>query len=100
MDWVMIAGYTAAFCSTASFVPQAWQIIKTRDTTSISASTYALTCAGFALWLVYGLAKSEWPLVLTNAVCLMLSAFILSMKMMPKHKKNEVADVLDPDVQS
>ncbi|MCO5066482.1 MAG: SemiSWEET family transporter [Rhizobiaceae bacterium] len=70
-----------------SFTPQAWKIIKTRDTSSISAPMYALTVLGFALWLAFGLLKAEWPIIITNGVCLILSAFILLMTVLPESRK-------------
>jgi MtN3 and saliva related transmembrane protein len=53
---------------------------------------------GFSLWFAYGLLLGEWPLILTNGLCLLLSGFILVMKLLPRHKRNEVADALDPSV--
>jgi MtN3 and saliva related transmembrane protein len=79
-----------------SFAPQAWKIIRTRDTGSISAPMYALTVSGFALWLTFGLMKDEWPIIITNGVCLILSAFILMMTVLPRDKKEAVADAIDP----
>jgi MtN3 and saliva related transmembrane protein len=96
LDLVTIIGYLAALCSTTSFAPQAWRIIKTRDTSAISSRMYMITVTGFALWLAYGLMKGEWPLILTNGICLGLSAFILAMKLLPQRKKEAVADALDP----
>jgi MtN3 and saliva related transmembrane protein len=96
LDLVTVIGYLAALCSTTSFAPQAWRIIRTRDTSAISSKMYLITVVGFALWLVYGLMKAEWPLILTNGICLGLSAFILVMKLLPQPKKEEVADALDP----
>lgn len=29
----------------------------------------------FSLWLAFGVMKGEWPITITNAVCLVLSAF-------------------------
>lgn len=96
METVTLVGYLAALCSMSSFTPQAWKIIKTRDTGSISAPMYAITVLGFAFWLMFGIMKSEWPIVITNGVCLVLSAFILVMTVLPREKKDAVADVLDP----
>lgn len=96
MDLVTVIGYLAALCSTTSFAPQGWRIIKTRDTSAISMRMYLITVVGFALWLAYGLMKGEWPLILTNSICLTLSAFILAMKLLPQRKKEAVADALDP----
>lgn len=82
MDFFIITiGVLAALCSTISFVPQAWKIIQTRDTDSISAGMYALTVTGFALWLAYGIFKQEWPLIVPNAICLCLASFILYRKL-------------------
>lgn len=98
LDLVTIIGSLAALCSTTSFAPQAWRIIKTRDTSAISSRMYMITVVGFALWLAYGLLKSEWPLIVTNSICLGLSAFILTMKLLPQAKRDAVADTLDPSV--
>ena len=97
MDTVTVVGYLAAICSMTSFTPQAWKIIKTRDTSSISAPMYAVTVVGFALWLAFGLMKGEWPITITNAVCLVLSAFILLMTVLPRKPKEAIADVFDPE---
>lgn len=96
MSLVTLIGSAAAICSTASFVPQAWKIIRTRDTSALSARMYAVTVTGFSLWLAYGILLGEWPLIVTNAVCLGMSAFILAMRILPQRKKEAVADLLDP----
>jgi MtN3 and saliva related transmembrane protein len=57
---------------------------------------YAITVAGFALWLIYGIAISEWPLIVTNSICFTLAAFILVMKLLPQKGKDAVADLIDP----
>jgi len=81
----------------ASFVPQAWKIIRSRETKDISVGTYFLTVAAFALWLGYGVLQRQWPLVVSNSVCFTLSAFILAMTMLPQTKKDKVADTLMGD---
>ena len=42
----LIIGALAAIASTGSFAPQAWKIIKTRETKDISTGMYGLTVAG------------------------------------------------------
>ena len=96
LDIVTIVGALAALCSTTSFAPQAWKIIKSRDTGGISTRMYLVTVVGFALWLAYGIMKGEWPLIVTNGICLALSGFILTMTLLPRRKKEAVADALDP----
>jgi MtN3 and saliva related transmembrane protein len=89
-------GYLAAACSTLSFAPQAWKIIRSRQTRDISLGMYLLTVAGFALWLGYGIALRQWPLVISNGICLGLAGFILAMKLLPAGKRNAAADAVDP----
>jgi len=91
-----VIGTLAATASTASFAPQAWKIVKSRHTADISAGMYVLTVAGFTLWTAYGVMLGAWPLIVSNAICLTLSGFILTMKLLPRRKKEQVADALDP----
>ena len=94
MDLTTAVGAAATLASTTSFAPQAWKVIRTRDTEAISARMYAITVVGFALWLGYGVLLGQWPLILTNAVCLGLSSFILAMKLLPARRREAVADAV------
>ena len=77
---VVVVGVAAALFSIASFVPQAWKIWKTRETNGLSTKMWIFNTTAFALWTVYGIALGKWPLIATNAICLVLAAFILTMK--------------------
>ena len=96
MPIVTIIGTLAAICSTISFVPQAWKIIQTRETKDISTGMYLFTVTGFAAWTTYGILLGQWPLIAANSICLLLSAFILTMKLLPRSKKEKVADAIEP----
>jgi MtN3 and saliva related transmembrane protein len=95
-DMTTIVGSGAALLSTISFMPQAIKIIRTRDTESISIGMYAVTVLGFILWTTYGAMLSKWPIIGSNGICLLLSAFILMMKLLPKPEKEKVAEALAP----
>lgn len=88
---VIVLGYLAATASMASFVPQALKIIRSRHTNDISVGMYSLTVSAFALWLVFGVLQKQWPLVVSNGVCFILSGFILVMTLLPRRKKNKMA---------
>ncbi|MFL6690132.1 MAG: SemiSWEET family sugar transporter [Alphaproteobacteria bacterium] len=92
---VTIVGSIAALCSMVSFTPQAWKIIRTRETKDISAGMYSLTVSAFAFWCLYGALLREWPLIVSNGVCLALSGFILAMTLLPQRKKEAVADAIE-----
>lgn len=97
MTIVTVIGSLAALASTVSFAPQAWKIVRTRDTAAISAKMYAVTVVGFALWTSYGLMLMQWPIIVTNSICFLLSGFILAMKLLPRRERDKVADAIDPD---
>jgi MtN3 and saliva related transmembrane protein len=82
-DWL---GYVAASLTTASFLPQAWLTFRTRDVSGISLGMYACFTVGIALWLAYGVLIGEWPIIVANAVTLLLAACILAMKLALKRR--------------
>ena len=75
-----LIGYIAATLTTASFVPQVMQTFKTKDVSGISLWMYSAFTIGIAMWLVYGVLISAWPIVIANAVTLTLTGAILWMK--------------------
>ena len=77
-----LLGYAAASLTTFSFVPQAWHTIRTRDVSGISLAMHTVFTLGIALWLVYGVLIKAWPVVIANVVTLVLSAGILTMKVL------------------
>ncbi|MCC7266832.1 MAG: SemiSWEET family sugar transporter [Caulobacteraceae bacterium] len=78
-------GTGAALCSMASFTPQLVKIWRERDASSVSLRMYVVTVTGFCLWVAYGVLSKSWPIVVANAVCLMLSAAILVLKWRFEH---------------
>jgi MtN3 and saliva related transmembrane protein len=84
MDWVKITGLIAAFCTTIAFLPQAIQIIKTKDTSSISAAMYSIFTLGTLMWLLYGIYTRNTPIILANGVTCILAIIILVYKLRSK----------------
>jgi MtN3 and saliva related transmembrane protein len=64
------------------FLPQAIQIIRTKDTSSISAAMYIVFTVGTALWLVFGIYTKNTPVILANAVTSVFAAIILYYKLL------------------
>lgn len=81
MQFSELIGYVAAILTTASFVPQALHTFQTKDVRGISLGMYSAFTLGVALWLVYGVLLSAWPIVIANAITLALAASILVMKL-------------------
>ncbi len=80
MNLETILGYIAATLTTFSFLPQAIRIYKTKNTSAISVWMYSIFSAGVFLWLIYGCLIQAWPVVFANGITLLLSLWILWMK--------------------
>ncbi|MBI1402503.1 MAG: hypothetical protein GC147_04755 [Porphyrobacter sp.] len=97
IDWTSVAGTIGACASVASFTPQAWKIIRSRSTEGLSLGMFALTTLAFAAWTTFGLLKTEWALIVPNAICLGFALFIMVMIALPGRETEEVAETLDPE---
>jgi len=80
MDYVETIGIVAAILTTASFLPQAIKVIKTKETKDLSLSMYSMFFLGVVLWLTYGILIMNIPVIIANAVTFVLSGIILMMK--------------------
>jgi MtN3 and saliva related transmembrane protein len=85
LDWL---GLIATCFTTSSFVPQVWRTWRTRDVSGISLASYAVITAGLALWLIYGLLRGDLPLIVANAVMVVLTAAITFMKIVYGNKRS------------
>jgi len=73
-------GFVAAFLTTAAFVPQLLRVLKLRSAREISLGTFLMYSLGVFLWLVYGLYIGSKPVIASNAIALVLSVAILTLK--------------------
>jgi MtN3 and saliva related transmembrane protein len=74
-------GLLAALLTTAAFLPQVLHTLATRDTRGISLPMYVIFVTGVLLWLIYGLLTGDLPLILANAITLLLAGAILYLKL-------------------
>ena len=74
-------GFFAAFCTTFAFLPQAIKVYKSKSTKDISLYMFLIFTIGVLSWLIYGIIINDWPVILANAVTLVLSFFILVYKL-------------------
>jgi MtN3 and saliva related transmembrane protein len=87
-----LLGYCAASLTTLSFLPQALLTLRTRNVAGISLGMYSAFTLGVALWLVYGLVLGQWPIVVANALTLLLASVILVMKVTVERQRRRQTD--------
>jgi len=65
-------------------VLKAWR----EGTESISQRMYMVTVSAFTLWTLYGFVIGSWPVVVFNALSLVLSGTILALKLRGRREGN------------
>ena len=70
-------GLTAASLSVVCFIPQAVQIYQGQDTADLSIASFVALFASALLWMAYGVARADWPLMLTNVIQLFTVLYII-----------------------
>ena len=80
MEAIDLVGYVAAMLTTAAFVPQVVRVWQSKSTTDLSMQTLISFIAGVSMWLIYGLLVTSAPIIVANAVTLVLNLIILRFK--------------------
>ena len=73
-------GYAAAMLTTFAFIPQVVKSWRSRSTGDLSSTMLVVFTAGIVLWLLYGIGTDSMPVILANAVTLVLSATLVVLK--------------------
>jgi MtN3 and saliva related transmembrane protein len=81
MSIEILVSAAAATLTTAAFVPQALHIIRHKETRAISLFMYVSFATGVALWLLFGTLIGNWPIIVSNAITLVLALAIIAMKL-------------------
>jgi MtN3 and saliva related transmembrane protein len=74
-------GFIAATLTTIAFVPQVIKVWRSRSARDVSLGMYVLFTTGVAVWLLYGFLISSWPVILANAITLVLAIAVIVMKL-------------------
>ena len=78
--FVDVSGVAGAILTTLCWVPQAIKVIRERETRAISLPGTMLCAVGVLLWLVYGLAIVDAPLIGSSTITFALTTIILVLK--------------------
>jgi MtN3 and saliva related transmembrane protein len=82
-------GYLAAFCTSLSFIPQAWLVYRYNSTEGISLYMFLVFCFGLIAWLLYGILLNSTPIIWANGVTLTFAGYILIKKIQHLSSSNK-----------
>ena len=77
IDKIELIGLLAAILTTIAFIPQVFKVIKTRSSEGLSLTTYLIFITGVSLWLIYGICKMSFSMILGNGITVLLSSIII-----------------------
>jgi MtN3 and saliva related transmembrane protein len=81
IDLTTLIGLLAAFCTTVSYYPQLKKCWTTGSAGDLSLTMFVTLSTGVGLWVIYGLLKNDFVIIIANAVSLALLMGILYFKL-------------------
>jgi len=86
MEFIEVLGLAAGVCTSAASIPQIVTTIQKQKAEQVSPLMFAVLLTGNALWVYYGLAKSDVPVFATNIVSVVLDIVMLVLRFKYKRK--------------
>lgn len=81
MNYTDAIGYLGSALIMVGFLPQAWQVIKTKSVEDVSLATYSILISGAIVWTTYGILQNDWPIVVTNVTLFFVQGAIVFCKL-------------------
>ncbi|MEO8238146.1 MAG: SemiSWEET transporter [Flavobacterium sp.] len=77
MNYIDLIGLFGGICVTVSVIPQIIKVWKTKKVKAISLLTFSILTFGIMVWIIYGILKNDWPIIITNSVSFLLNLIMI-----------------------
>lgn len=74
-------GLAAGALTTSALIPQAVRIWRTKSAKDVSLTMLIVMVIGIILWIAFGLLRSEFAIIVTNAFALVIALMLLFLKL-------------------
>ncbi|SMC87727.1 SemiSWEET transporter [Pedobacter africanus] len=88
MESIQTLGLAAGICTSSSVIPQLIKTIQEKKASDVSWIMFIVLILGNSLWIYYGCAKSDIPIIATNIFSLLLNTAMLFCKWKYRKKTN------------
>jgi MtN3 and saliva related transmembrane protein len=92
IDYITTLGITAGILTTIAYLPQLIKTWQSKSAGDISWTMLIVLCIGIILWLAYGFAIHDLPILLANIVTLLLAGVILALKIRYRNNDSDNSD--------
>lgn len=74
METTQLIGIGASIGTGISLLPQLIKIVREKKAENVSLPMLGVLFAGLVLWVIYGIMKEDWIIIISNAVSMILNA--------------------------
>jgi MtN3 and saliva related transmembrane protein len=86
MDTMQLVGIAAGLFTSVSMLPQVIKTIKEKKAEAISLKMLLVLITGLILWVVYGIMREDWPLIITNCLSILINLVMIFLRIKYKDK--------------
>lgn len=86
MDMTQIIGLAAGVLTASSLIPQVVKTLKEKKAEDVSLLMLFVLQAGIILWIVYGVKRSDMPIMVTNSFSLLVNIVMVVLRI--RYKDN------------
>ncbi len=77
MDVTQLVGISAGILTAVSMLPQLIKIVKDKKAEDVSIIMVIVLLAGLSMWIVYGVMKKDYPIIVTNCFSVVVNLLLL-----------------------
>jgi MtN3 and saliva related transmembrane protein len=87
MDITTVVGTLASVFTALSLIPQLVKLCKEKEPENISMGMLGILCAGLALWILYGVMRDDWIIIISNSFSLLVNITIITLALRYQKRK-------------
>ena len=76
MNIETLTGVAASACTAVSLIPQLVTVIKKKKAENISVGMMLVLFVGLALWIVYGVLKHDYIIIVSNGISFLVNLLL------------------------
>ena len=96
MDNTILVGLLAGFLTTIGYIPQLIRGYRTKRMSDVSLFMPILLSVGMTLWMIYGILISDVPIILWNAISVILNLGMIGLTV--KYKRINRKERVNKDI--
>lgn len=81
-----VIGIAAGIFTSASMIPQVVKMVREKKAAQVSILMILTLIAGISLWIWYGILRTDYPIIITNAFSLLINSILIILRIKYKDR--------------